>query len=433
MRFLLHSFGFVFLCWLSLTFSSTNKTSETEEEREKRVLSVFNVVTFPNSACGASNGYNGTCYTASECTSKGGTASGTCASSFGVCCVFSLASGDTTSENNTYAINTGYSISSDPDPIFYTFCPTNSLVCKIRFDFDTMVLEGPFEYLVPVDSDNGPKTGDCIYDTLTITNPGGPTPPVICGYNSGQHIFVPASPTCNTLNIDIDTGTTTTTRKWQIKTTQYTCDNQRAPEQDCLQYYTASSGTVASFNWDTSAITVSSTQTHLSSQQYSICIRRARDSCSVCFSPEISSAIDATASSFGLSAGSVGATQTSAIDSFCTGLTTGTGPAAGIGVGDYLEIANLQPSIGTTGTLGTTRICGALFNANIIASIAHATACSWATPFKISVKFDGGEDIWPAAKAVGPDLDKAENDPAATAGAGYGYSGFYLAYWQNNC
>ena len=62
----------------------------TEADRDDRVLSVFNVVTFPNSACGASNGYNGTCYTASECEAKGGTASGTCASSFGVCCVFSI-------------------------------------------------------------------------------------------------------------------------------------------------------------------------------------------------------------------------------------------------------------------------------------------------------------------------------------------------------
>ena len=41
-----------------------------EAARDERVLSVFNVVTFPNSACGASNGYNGTCYTSSECTTK---------------------------------------------------------------------------------------------------------------------------------------------------------------------------------------------------------------------------------------------------------------------------------------------------------------------------------------------------------------------------
>ena len=41
-----------------------------EAARDEKVLSVFNVVTFPNSACGASNGYNGTCYTSSECTTK---------------------------------------------------------------------------------------------------------------------------------------------------------------------------------------------------------------------------------------------------------------------------------------------------------------------------------------------------------------------------
>ena len=38
---------------------------EEDGQRQDRVLSVFNVVTFPNSACGASNGYNGTCYTSS--------------------------------------------------------------------------------------------------------------------------------------------------------------------------------------------------------------------------------------------------------------------------------------------------------------------------------------------------------------------------------
>ena len=47
---------------------------------------------------------------------------------------------------------------------------------------------------------------------------------------------------CNDLKIDIDTGSTTTTRKWQIKITQYECGNLMAPQQDCLQYHTAASG-----------------------------------------------------------------------------------------------------------------------------------------------------------------------------------------------
>ena len=31
-------------------------------------------------------------------------------------------------------------------------------------------------------------------------------------------------------------------RKWQIKTTQYTCESEMAPRQDCLQYHTAQYG-----------------------------------------------------------------------------------------------------------------------------------------------------------------------------------------------
>ena len=77
---------------------------------------------------------------------------------------------------------------------------------------------------------------------MTVSNPGGAVPPTICGYNTGQHMWVPASDSCNQINIDIDTGSTSTTRKWQIKVTQYECGNMMAPEQDCLQYHTASYG-----------------------------------------------------------------------------------------------------------------------------------------------------------------------------------------------
>ena len=31
-------------------------------------------------------------------------------------------------------------------------------------------------------------------------------------------------------------------RKWQIKTTQYTCESEMAPRKDCLQYHTAQYG-----------------------------------------------------------------------------------------------------------------------------------------------------------------------------------------------
>ena len=44
--------------------------------RAEKQLSVFNVVKFPNDPCGAANGYNGTCFTNTECISRGGSSSG---------------------------------------------------------------------------------------------------------------------------------------------------------------------------------------------------------------------------------------------------------------------------------------------------------------------------------------------------------------------
>ena len=101
-------------------------------ERDGR-QSIFQVVRFPNEVCASSSsGVNGTCYTASECTSLGGSASGSCASSFGVCCVFSLSCGATTSQNNTYATVSTFSTTSDSDPCTYTYCKSSSDVCKLR-------------------------------------------------------------------------------------------------------------------------------------------------------------------------------------------------------------------------------------------------------------------------------------------------------------
>ena len=56
------------------------------------VLSLFTIVTFKNEACASTAGSNGTCYSSSDCSKLGGTASGTCASGFGVCCLCKLKS-----------------------------------------------------------------------------------------------------------------------------------------------------------------------------------------------------------------------------------------------------------------------------------------------------------------------------------------------------
>merc|ERR1711899_601890 len=108
-----------------------------ESEREPKVLPIFQVVKFPNDVCSGSS-YNGTCYTAEECSSKGGTNDGSCASGFGVCCTFALSCGDSSSENQTYLVQS--TVTSLTSPCTYTICKCSTDICRIRFDFTTFVL-----------------------------------------------------------------------------------------------------------------------------------------------------------------------------------------------------------------------------------------------------------------------------------------------------
>merc|ERR1712183_1130549 len=231
---------------------------------------------------------------------------------------------------------------------------------------------------------NAITIGDCNTDSLSISSPGSSSPPIICGYNTGQHMFVTASSSCNTVTIDIDTGSTTTTRKWQMKVTQYECGSMMMPDNNCLQYHTAASGTIASFNWDTTATTVAATTSfHLSSQFYDICIRRARSFCSVCYQPVITTATV----SYGLGGGKPDAgtssTVVNAVGSLCTGIDVASTTAANErSFGDYLEIVNAQAPAqpGTAaGVLGINRMCGQIWNAHMPSPhpVAVATGCSW--------------------------------------------------------
>jgi len=433
-------------CLLASTVSANGRKNwSSEDGKDGKALSVFNVVRFPNTVCASLNNFNGTCYTSSECSSLGGSPSGTCASSFGVCCVFSLACGGSSSANATYSIIDSYSTSTDSDPCTYTYCKNNVDVCKLRIDFDTMVLAPPVT--TNAAATDGINIGHCNTDTLAVGVPGYNSPPIICGYNTGQHMWVPASDSCVTITLDIDTATTTTTRKWSIRVTQYECGNLNAPEQNCLQYHTATTGKFASFNYDTSKTantkTELYTQFHLADQHYSICIRRTTGYCSICYSPQLIHSSTITAiegSSFGLSAAHTPpvATNTVANGPSCTGRTTSNPTAASAsGFGDYITIENAQNGVGASTTLGTDRLCGILFSAAAVTTTVTATVCSYVAPFKVGVHFDSQEAIGAGTPVVtaANNWGAIENaySPPTTLGEGIGHAGFYLAYWQTVC
>ena len=69
----------LFVFWLSGTLAVSRDLETIDNLRDKKLFSLFSVVTFKNDGCSSSSSRNGTCYTSSECLSKGGLAKGNCA------------------------------------------------------------------------------------------------------------------------------------------------------------------------------------------------------------------------------------------------------------------------------------------------------------------------------------------------------------------
>ena len=198
--------------------------ANTESERDSKLLSLFTVVKFANTACSSSLGPNGTCYTATQCLALGGVARGSCAHSFGICCVFSSSCGDKSYQNGTYLKLD--SSSSSAGSCDYQVCSRDSGVCKLRLDFESLTLTGPQEdnYTSAVDSvvkNSHSIVGQCLSDTLIVVPSEGPAPPIICGENSGQHMYATLSGARDScVRVALFISGATFTRSVNIKATQ---------------------------------------------------------------------------------------------------------------------------------------------------------------------------------------------------------------------
>jgi len=429
----------VALCWFAscilLISAEESKPAETSE-RNGKVLPVFQVVKFPNDNCiGAT--MNGTCYTSEECSSKSGKNDGSCASGFGVCCVFSLACGGTASENQTYLTQT--SATAVASPCTYTICPCSSNICRIRYDFTTFVLANAVQGTTSVGaipaagSLTSGALGDCTTDTFSINGAIGVASPIICGTNSGYHMIIDSDgETCQSANFDIG-GSLTTSRSWSIRVTQYACgdyDNSGWP--GCLQYFREPTGNFASYGFPAGVVTATATGTgtaidhtvtHLQNQRYQICIRRASGNCYICYSPTVAlpatNAIsEATQNSFGLSISSA-TIAVSVTNTLCTS--------------DYIEIPG-----------GNTQANAAALNINALAAITHvtkfcgrflnlqtgialsATVCTASTPFRVGVNFDNIEQQKNTVANTMANVNEQIESPG-------GITGFKLNYWQRTC
>jgi len=430
------------ICSVCCEAEPIEQTDEAVNARDSRVLPVFQVVKFPNDICAGST-LNGTCYTAEECSSLGGSSDGSCASGFGVCCTFTLSCGGSSSQNQTYI--TQASVTTLTSPCTYTICPVSTDICRIRYDFTTFVISNMVTASVEISSNTAvpaenllkeQMTGDCVDDQFSITGGMGVGTPIICGTNTGYHMILDTDgSTCQYANFNIG-GITSVTRSWDIRVSQYTCGQEDlGGPPGCLQYYTATSSTIANFGFPPTATSVTLSVTHLSNQNYDICVRRGSGFCYICYTPALNAnPVQAAAAiteanaaisgqrSFGLSVSSSATDIGSMISTTCSL--------------DYINIPGA-----TTATIAAitnpaainvygSRLCGRFFGPTQGLLINNAIAenrsvCSRVTPFRVSVHFDNNEQNTATAADMAT-LNEFQGGPG-------GIIGFKLHYWQVSC
>merc|ERR1711997_526350 len=210
----------------------------------------------------------GVCITAEECTNQDGTASGNCASGFGVCCFTSVTEQGTITNNVTYIQSEGF-----PTAVLNTEPVTAATrafavqggdnICQVRFDFDTAVFRQP-------------AAGVCADDQITVTQTStaiGNGFTNLCGTISGQHIYVENDGANPAATLNIVTNNVAFARMWKILVRTIECDSPAKAPGGCLQYFTGTSGNILSFNAGTTGALIDNLL-------YNICLRKEAGMCS---------------------------------------------------------------------------------------------------------------------------------------------------------
>lgn len=222
--------------------------------------------------------------------------------------------------------------------------------------------------------------GNCADDTLTISNPAGANPPLLCGTLTGQHMYVDASSACHKVDALISSTDTSTSRKWNIKVTQIECTNTLLPPTGCLQYYTGLTGFLYNYGWKAATtLDGAPSTTHMNNHEYTMCIRREEGYCSMQYSATMGAG-------------------------FNMGIGTGANPVASdfgdvICLTDYITIPGLHaiataPAATAATDLTTVigdRICGDDWTAGPNPTTTATTFVTFTKPFRVGVHFDATE------------------------------------------
>merc|ERR1719219_834095 len=217
---------------------------------------------------------NGICQSVEDCTESGGTASGNCASGFGVCCFHKVDGACTGNqqavENNvTYIQSPNYptALTGAGSAVTCTYTITGaSNICQIRLDFDNLVLDSP-----------GFDGAVAAIDRLVIGGAQTTALTTFGGINTGQHVYLDtARATGTAATITITTVGIAASRTWKIKVRTLECSSTSLAPSGCAQYHTGVGGRIKSPN--------SATPQLQQGLNYRICVRQEKGFCKMAVS-----------------------------------------------------------------------------------------------------------------------------------------------------
>jgi len=272
-------------------------------------------------------------------------------------------------------------------------CPCSNNICQLRLDFENFVITGPSTLtesvakIAPgglINIAAGKKVSlatQCLTDTFDVTTDSHNVP-TICGINRGQHMYVEADEDCNDLVFQLGAmgiGATLASRMFSIKVTQYSCDFVNLAPEGCVQYlFGSNSGMVQNYNYD------SGNGVHLANQDQSICIRRERGQCRICWFQTMETDFQVSATT----TVKKGYTQAS----FCCGYSATTNNI--LKGYDCVNIPGAEKTTAMRKMLGP-NFCGRNL-VSIKSGTVKKTICSTRTPFYIRFRSDGFEFLEPA-------------------------------------
>ncbi|CAL1282277.1 unnamed protein product [Larinioides sclopetarius] len=278
------------ICILNILLNVIYCTSDSEDNKQRSTafsyaesnitmarksrLTLFQWMSEADS-CQTSSGMLGSCISAQECLKRGGRGVETCAWGLGVCCVYISSCDSTSSANLTYFTSPKYpnAWSSSSGVCTLTLRPKLfSRICQVKLDFEEFYITGP-------------TAGVCATDLLAVSGQDlNNVVPVICGLNTGQHMYLQVGSSTGPFRITITTSGESEERKWKIRVTQIPCGSEAMAPAHCLQYHTGAVGHFQSFNYGN--LKSVDENSYFLNMNYAICVRKEASMCGATFIPD---------------------------------------------------------------------------------------------------------------------------------------------------